>query len=110
MEITDDYMRSTMQKALPYTAVILHRTAAYGGDGTPAIIWEHGRRNMKLRAEGELVVVCPIKDATDVAGFGLFKGSVEQVEAILADDPAIQAGVLRYEIHPTRSLIGASDI
>src|SRR5215831_353923 len=55
--------------------------------GSDKIIWEHGRRNFALRAEGILAIVCPVRDDSDVAGIGIFKASVEEVDRLIRDDP-----------------------
>jgi hypothetical protein len=44
-------------------------------EGVDGIIWEHGRRNFSLRADGLLSIICPVGDGTQVAGVGIFKGT-----------------------------------
>lgn len=39
---------------------------------------------------------------------GLFDSSTEDVEHVMAADPAVQAGILSYEIHPTWSFPGST--
>jgi hypothetical protein len=75
----------------------------YGTPGTDGIIWEHGRRNLGLRAAGALAISCPIRDGSDIAGVGIFDREPEDVVAIMNGDPAIQAGVLTFEARPARS-------
>jgi hypothetical protein len=70
--ITDDQMRAMLVTARGYTVIILRKGPNYGMDGGEAIIWEHGRRNFALRADGRLAIVCPVNDGSDVAGVGLF--------------------------------------
>jgi len=70
------------------------------------VIWEHGRRNYALRADGILAIVCPISDDTEIAGIGIFNADVEQTKRLMDGDPAVAEGVLNYEIHPTRSFPG----
>jgi hypothetical protein len=48
-------------------------------------------------------VVCPIGDGSGVTGVGVFRADEDAVRAILDGDPAMQAGVLTYELHPTRT-------
>jgi hypothetical protein len=67
-------------------------------NGAAAILWEHGRRNFALRAAGVLSIVCPIADGSEVSGVGVFNALMEEVRAIMDEDPAVQAGVLRYEV------------
>jgi hypothetical protein len=33
-------------------------------EGVDGIIWEHGRRNFSLRADGLLSIICPVGDGT----------------------------------------------
>jgi hypothetical protein len=70
------------------------------------VIWEHGRRNYALRADGILAIVCPISDDTEIAGIGIFNADVEQTKRLMDGDPAVAEGVLNYEIHSTRSFPG----
>lgn len=75
--------------------------------GAEKIIWEHGRRNFELRAQGALAIVCPVRDGSDVAGIGIFTGNPEETERIMDGDPAVHAGILAYEIHPTGTFPGS---
>ncbi len=72
IEITDEVMRSRLAETQMYTLAILHLGPHRGDEGADAIIWEHGRRNMALNAEGVLPVVCPVNDGTGTAGIGIF--------------------------------------
>jgi hypothetical protein len=115
-EITDATMRARLATTVPYTLIVLKHGPRYsppGPDGArdPEIanlIWEHGRRNFKLRAAGLLQVVCPVMDTTEVAGICLFAASPEDADRIYSRDPAVRAGVLVYEIHPTRGFPGST--
>ena len=77
-------------------------------EGVEKIIWEHGRRNFELRANGVLSIVCPVSDGSDVSGIGIFNAPVEEVKKIMDVDPGVQAGVFVYEIHACRSFHGDS--
>ncbi len=103
---TDDQMRAELAHAKRYTLAVLIKTERYADEGSPQIVWEHGRRNFVLRAEGKLAIVCPVNDGTAVSGYGIFVGSTEEVRQILDDDPAVQAGIFTYELHPTVSFPG----
>jgi hypothetical protein len=106
---TDEMMRERLAKAASYTLVLLRRTDRYGTDGTDAIIWEHGRRNMGLQADGVMPIVCPVVgDETGLAGVGIFMDGPDKVRAILDGDPAIQAGILSYTVHPCRGFPGSA--
>jgi hypothetical protein len=105
---TDEMMRERLGQAARYTLVVLRRGDNYGSEGTDKIIWEHGRRNMELQADGHLAVVCPVGDETGLAGIGIFVDTPDEVRAILDGDPAIQAGVLTYTVHACRGFPGSA--
>ena len=50
--------------------------------------------------------MCPINDGSGLAGVSIFDAEPDEVERIVAEDPAILAGVLSFEIHPCRSFPG----
>jgi hypothetical protein len=104
--ITDAYMQEMLGKTRPYTVIILHKTPRYYEPGTDKIVWEHGRRNFQLRKDGELAIVCPIRDDSDVCGICLFTTSLEETRRIYDDDPGVKAGIFKYEIHVARSFPG----
>ena len=76
--------------------------------GAHKIIWEHGRRNFTLRADGLLPIVCPVTDGTELSGVGIFNASVEETKKIMDEDPGVKAGVFVYEVHPCRNFPGSS--
>jgi hypothetical protein len=104
--ITDEYMREMLGQTRGYVVVLLKTGPAYGTPGTDAVIWEHGRRNFALRAEGVLSIVCPVADDSDLAGVSIFEASVDVATQLMEQDPAVQAEVLTYEAHPVRSFPG----
>ena len=106
--ITDDMMWQGHATLRAYTLAIVKRGPAYDPPHSDPVIWEHGRRNYALRAAGLLSIVCPIIDGSPVAGVGIFNTDAAEVERIMQGDPAVQAGILTYEIHPTRSFPGDS--
>jgi hypothetical protein len=108
VEITDDHMRHMLTLSKQYTYVLLSQGPQYGAPGSDTIIWEHGRRNFQLRAQGVLAVVCPVLDDSPRCGIGIFNADVAEVEGILRGDPGVQAGVFTYEIHPVQSFPGDS--
>jgi hypothetical protein len=105
-EISDDYTRSMLQTTKTYTLLVLRPGPKPRDSWDQATIWEHGRRNFALRAEGLLSIVCPVRDGSDLAGIGLFNAPIEQVDALMKEDPAVKAGILIYELHPCRSFPG----
>ena len=106
VEITDEYMMSMLPTTKAYTLVLLKAGPNRTMDGADKIVWEHGRRNFSLRADGVLAIVCPVPDASDLDGVGIFNASAEEAKAIMDGDPGVQAGVFVYELHPCRSFPG----
>ncbi len=108
--ITDAYMQEQLARTAPYAVALLHRGPAYGGEGADAVIWEHGRRNFALRARGVLDVVMPLPPGpgvtTGLAGLMIFSAPLEEVRALLDADPAVEAGILTYEVHEGRGFPG----
>lgn len=105
---TDQMMRQRLAQTARYTMVVLRRTDRYGTEGTDAIIWEHGRRNMGLHADGVMPIVCPVGDDTGLAGIGIFVDDPDTVASILDGDPAVKAGILSYTVHPCRGFPGSA--
>src|ERR1051326_7600559 len=106
--ISDELMREMMTRTKQYSVVILKATARREEPGADKIIWEHGRRNFALRADGLLSIVCPIRDGSDASGIGIFNASVEEVKKIMDEDPGVKAGIFVYEVHPCRGFPGDS--
>lgn len=106
--ISDEYMLEMRTRSKAYTLLILKAGPQYTQPGAEQIIWEHGRRNHMLRAEGLLAIVCPVPDESDVAGIGIFTVGVDETRKIMDEDPGVKAGVLEYELHPCRSFPGDS--
>jgi hypothetical protein len=104
--ITDEQMRALLPTSQPYTAVILRAGPNRRAEGADAIVWEHGRRNFELRADGLLSIVCPVTDDSEVRGIGIFALDPDETRAVMEEDPAVKAGVLTYELHPCRSFPG----
>jgi hypothetical protein len=105
-EISDDFMRGMLSRSLEYSLVILRDGPNRDAPDRDRIVWEHGRRNFSLRADGDLAIVCPVRDGTDVCGVGIFTGSQEETRRIMDEDPGVRAGVFVYELHSCRSLPG----
>src|SRR5438093_6395284 len=106
--ISDEFMVEMLGKSKVYTIVFLKEGPERHSAEADAIVWEHGRRNFSLRADGVLAIVCPVTDDSDWSGVGIFNATPDEVGRILDDDPAVKAGVFTYEIHPVRSLAGDS--
>jgi hypothetical protein len=103
--ITDDYMNDRIGKARPYTLVVLKPTPEYFKPESREIVWEHGRRNMALQAEGIMPIVCPVGD-NQISGIGIFNTDPDEARAIMADDPGVRAGIFTFEVHTCRGFPG----
>lgn len=106
--ITDEFMYEMFPKTKEYCIVLLKPVAGVDHPDVQKIIWEHGRRNFALRADGLLSIVCPVTEETGVSGLCIFNSSIEETKKIMDDDPAVQAGIFVYEVHPCRSFPGDS--
>lgn len=104
--ITDDYMRQMLPTTQQYTIVILKAGPNKHEPDAGQIIWEHGRRNFALRADGVLAIVCPVNDGSEVSGVGIFNAGVEETQRLMDDDPGVKAGVFVYELHSCRGFPG----
>lgn len=106
--IDDQAMKARLAQARPYTLGLLHATEALVRPDVDPIIREHGRRNMALVEAGELAIVLPVSDDSELAGIYVFAGDVDRVAAILDGDPGVRARIFRYELHPVRGFPGAT--
>ncbi len=107
--ITDDYMKQMLTSTRSYTAVLLIKAPAYfNRPDARQIVWEHGRRNFSLRADGSLSIVCPVLDDSDKAGIAIFQTGIEETKKIMEADPGVVAGIFTYEVHPVKSFPGDS--
>lgn len=106
--ITDEFMQHMMTTTRNYSILILKVGPNIHTPDAKRIIWEHGRRNFALRADGLLSIVCPVTDDSDVCGLGIFNATPDETKKIMDEDPGVQAGIFTYEIHPCRSFPGDS--
>lgn len=103
---SDDDMNAMLGTAKTYSLMILRDGPNASAEDAPAAVWEHGRRNFALRADGRLAVVLPVMDSSGVCGVGVFTTSVEETVAIMNDDPGVRAGVFTFEVHPCMGFPG----
>ena len=85
--ITNNFMRQSIAGTKKYTIVILKAGQCKTMPGVDKSVWEHGRRNFSLRAEGLLPIVCPVVDGSDVSRIGIFNLSVEETKKVAAWHP-----------------------
>jgi hypothetical protein len=105
---TDDMVLERLKAARPYSVVILNEGPNYLMPGADRIIWEHGRRNMGLQLDGQVAIVCPIMDRSELCGIYIFAEEPETVDQIMAQDPGVVAGVFTYQVHPARGFPGSA--
>ena len=106
--ITDEYMYEMLPKTKEYTIVLLKPGSNTNHPDLQKVIWEHGRRNFALRADGKLQIVCPITMEADVNGLCIFNLSAEEARNIMDEDPAVKEGIFVYDVYPCRSFPGDS--
>jgi hypothetical protein len=106
--ITDEYMMQMLTKTKEYCIVLLKPGPNADHPDLKKIIWEHGRKNFQLRAEGSLSIVCPISIESNVNGIGIFNKTIDETKKIMNEDPAVKEGVFIYEVLPCRSFPGDS--
>ena len=104
--ITDEYMQEMIGKTKNYCIVILKPGPNFNTENARQVIWEHGRRNFSLKAEGLLPIVCPVPGNSGINGVGIFTSTEEETKKIMDGDPGVQEGIFIYEIHPCRSFPG----
>jgi hypothetical protein len=105
-QITDDFMERERASTREYSLVILTTTPLTFTEAGRPVIWEHGRRNFALRADGLLSIVCPVTDGGDIAGIGIFNAPPDETRAIMQADPAVRDGVLEFRVVPVRGFPG----
>ena len=106
--ITDEYMYEMLAKTKEYCILLLRPGPKANQHGIEKIIFEHGRRNFALRAEGLLSIVCPVAAEGDLNGLGIFNTSIEETKKLMDEDPAVKAGIFEYAVYPCRSFPGDS--
>lgn len=108
IEISDEYMREMHGKTRAYTFLLLKRTPRLAEPSAMELVWEHGRRNHALRAEGIMPIVCPTPDDSELAGIAIFNAEPAEVARIMDQDPAVRAGLFTYTLHVCHGFPGDS--
>ena len=106
--ITDEDFRERHSKLKDYTIVLIRPTPKRKEAGADAIILEHGRKNMALREDGVLSIVCPVFGDYDLSGLYIFNVTAEEARGIMDDDPAVKAGIFIYEVYQCKGFPGDS--
>ncbi|MGC5568499.1 hypothetical protein ACPYPG_37415 [Streptomyces sp. FR-108] len=103
--VTDEQIRALAATAKPYSLALLHWGPQRTMDGADAIELEHQRRMVSLREAGVIAVLCPVGSDT-LAGVAIMTVPAEEATAIMAGDPCVRAGMMRYEVHPCQGFPG----
>ena len=106
--ISDEEMKAALGLSRSYTMVLLKKGPKSDDPGSPAIIREHGRRNLGLLKDGVLPIVCPCADTGEVRGVGIFTVDEKELRRLMDEDPGVQAGIFVYDIHPVRGFPGSA--
>ncbi|MFD6288598.1 hypothetical protein [Streptomyces sp. NPDC060205] len=103
--VTDEQIRALAATAKPYSLALLQWGPERGMDGADAIELEHQRRMVSLRESGVIAVLCPVGSDT-LAGVAIMTVPAKDASEIMADDPCVQAGMMRCEVHPCQGFPG----
>lgn len=103
VEITDEYMKARLATVRPYATVRLLKGPNYKPqpERTPeeaSLIWEHGRRNMRLQAEGVMALVGPVANGGDLVGLCIFTVPEAEARAVMDGDGAVKVGLFVYDV------------
>lgn len=105
--ITDEQIQELASTAKPFSIALLWWGAERHQDGADAIELEHQRRMVSLHADGTIAVLCP-GTADTLAGVAIMTVEPAEAESIMSADPAVQAGMIRIEVHPGMGFPGDS--
>ena len=108
MSVTDDEMNQLLAASRSYTLMVLRDGPTMGSAETPGLVWEHGRRNLGLKNEGRMPVVCAVDDDSDLCGVAVLDMELDEARRVMEGDPGVQAGIFTYELHTTRSFPGSA--
>ena len=107
-EISDEYIKEIHTKFKDYTIVLIKQIAKRKEAGADSVIWEHGRKNLSLREDGVLSIVCPVFGNDNLSGLYIFNTDADEAVKIMDSDPAVKAGIFRYEIYSCKGIPGDS--
>lgn len=97
-DVSDGEMQRLLANAPKRYAFALRPGPSYGPE-TMALQWEHARNMFTLLRRGKLLTVTALLDGRELLGLGtMLAESKEEVEALLALDPAVKGGRLLVEV------------
>jgi hypothetical protein len=103
--VTDEQVRELAATAKPYSVALLWWAPARYHDGADATERAHQRRMVSLRADGTIAILCPVGSDT-LAGVVIMNVTSDEANKIFEGDPCVQAGMMRYEVHPCHGFPG----
>ena len=103
--VTDEQIRQQAESAKPYSLALRWWGPERHIVGAEATELEHQRRMVSLRADGVIAVLYPVASEA-LAGVAIMNVPPEEASDILDDDPCVQAGMMRREVHPCHGFPG----
>jgi hypothetical protein len=103
--VTDEQVRELAASAKPYSVALLWWTPERDQDDADATERIHQRRMVSLRADGTIAILCPV-GSDSLAGVAIMTVASEEASKIFQDDPCVQAGMMRFEVHPCHGFPG----
>jgi hypothetical protein len=104
-DVTDEQIRELAATAKPFSLALLSWGPERHRAGADAIELEHQRRMVSLRADGVIVVLCPIASDT-LAGIAIIDLPADDARVIMDEDPCVQARMMVCEVHPCHGFPG----
>jgi hypothetical protein len=103
--VTDEQIQMLAATAKPYSLAQLRWGPDRYQDGAEAIELEHQRRMVTLRARGTIAILCRVM-SDSIAGVAIMTEPTERAQAIMEQDPCVQAGMMTCEVLPCVSFPG----
>jgi hypothetical protein len=98
MGVDDAYVAGELARAKTYTVVYLKAGERYADHpDRDAVTYQHVKRNFDLKLSGQIAVVGPMRTEGDVRGLYIFNCDVDEATQLIATDPAVEAGIFRFE-------------
>src|SRR3569833_3568912 len=96
-------MQQRLATVRAYTTVLLKKGPVYQPQPSRSpeqarIVLEHGRRNMKLSAEGKMPLVGPVQGGGDIVGLSVFSVSEAEARALMVGVGAVLVGVFVFVV------------
>lgn len=96
-EVTEEFIRSSVASAKPYSLVVLRRGPNF--DSTAHLQMEHLKHIFTLRLAGQQVLTCPVMDpGSEIVGIALMPMGKDEATALTAADPGVKAGRVTFEV------------